>query len=124
MDRDCKVCKEKLHGRADQKFCSDHCRSYYHNSQMKNRRKQWRSVHTVIRKNREILQRLLQINKERLPFELLIRSGFHPNYMTFLDRSGDKDPIYWCYDHGYRLNKDNPVTIVNEKTWKSFKMGD
>ena len=115
MKRTCKVCQEELTGRSDQKFCSDHCRSYYHNARWRSRRKQWLFIHSAIRKNRDILERFSNSGGP-LSFDLLIKTGFNPGYLTYLDESKGSRPVFWTYDLGYQLNPDNTILIVKADT--------
>lgn len=45
---------------------------------------------------------------------MLVKFGFQPGYMTYLDRSDSSAPVFWCYDHGFIQVSDNCIEIVKD----------
>ena len=54
-ERKCLVCGEKLLGRIDQKYCSDHCRNAYNNLLNRDSKNLVRNINNKLRKNYRIL---------------------------------------------------------------------
>jgi predicted nucleic acid-binding Zn ribbon protein len=82
MEKNCRVCSEKLYGRTDQRFCSDHCRNKFHNQKRKQEYAFLRRVDQILRKNRSILKQLWEAGFEEVDWHHLLRLGFKPDYCT------------------------------------------
>jgi predicted nucleic acid-binding Zn ribbon protein len=115
MDRHCEECKRPLKGRKDQKFCSDYCRNTYNNRQNEDSNKYVRKVNNILRRNRRILGALLrnkEINKE---LQELAELGFNFRYFTNTLTDDDGNPLYFCYELGYKREGGIRCKII-EKT--------
>ena len=110
--RYCIECEEPIFGRLDKKFCSDQCRSMYHNKMKSDCTNFMRNVNNILRKNRRILLELNPTGKTKIHQSILSKKGFHFQYFTneFITKSGN---IYrFCYDQGYLQLKDEFVALV------------
>jgi len=58
VNKYCLLCNEKLSGRIDKKFCSDYCRTQYHNVRNKLSADLIRKINTILKRNRRILTEL------------------------------------------------------------------
>jgi hypothetical protein len=117
MKKDCLECRSPFIGRLDAKFCSDACRSAYHNRTNKELRAAIQQVNAILKKNRKILARLNEGGTARVKKEELIRSGFNFNYLTntFTTRKGK---VYkFCYDQGYLDSEGDFLTLVVKKDY-------
>lgn len=110
-ERVCLECGEPLHGRADQKFCSDACRTAYHNRQHTGRNLLIRKINAILRKNRNILEELNPDGKAKVDREKLVRKGFNFAYFTNTYTTRTGNTYYYCYDQGY-LELDNGLYFL------------
>jgi hypothetical protein len=115
----CLECGEIVKGRADKRFCTDQCRSQFNNKLNSDRVNLIRNVNFVLKKNRRIMEGILQNGAEVLKHKnikrsVLLNSGFDFRYMTHrhITRKGD---IYtYCYEFGYRELEENWFMIVRD----------
>lgn len=117
MSNQCVQCGIKFVGRKDKLYCSDYCRSAYHNSTKSDESAYVRSINKILRKNRQILESLLLSNKKKLAREKVLEEGFNFNYFTseYVTKSGK---VYrYCYEYGYVLLNDDKVNIVEKKEY-------
>ncbi len=99
--RGCLDCGELLRGRADKKFCSDHCRNSYNNRINKENNHYVRSVHSLLRRNRRILSDLYQEGKTRIHKDALFAMGYNFNFFTHVIESSSGTVCRYCYEYGY-----------------------
>lgn len=97
----CPECGKPLWGRADKKFCNDHCKSLFNNRTSILRLDRVKQINTILRRNRNILQnqlreQLIQVNLEELHIK-----GFDPRFYTHCVTHRNGKHIYYCYDVGY-----------------------
>jgi hypothetical protein len=59
----CACCGEALLGRVDKKFCDDHCRSSFNNSQQVGMNQKLKEINHFLKKNRMILCKILEEQK-------------------------------------------------------------
>ncbi len=111
-NRKCLECYEQLRGRADQKFCSDQCRSAYNNRQYLDTHNVINSVNRILRKNYVILSTLHSAGKISTSKIDLLKKGYRFDYFTCMSTTRSNKIAYYCYDHGIRENENNKVTIV------------
>ena len=81
-NRKCLECYEQLRGRADQKFCSDQCRSAYNNKQYIESHNVINSVNRILKKNYFILSALLSEGKVTTSKSDLQKKGYRFDYFT------------------------------------------
>lgn len=106
MRKKCAECGVMFTGRVDKKFCSDQCRTSYHNRISREDKKLIRDVNLILRKNRRILAELYEKGKKEITIEQLRDSGFRFGYFTSIDQTND-DIVHYCYDHGYSKPRRN-----------------
>ena len=84
-ERKCLVCGEKLLGRIDQKYCSDHCRNAYNNLLNRDSKNLVRNINNKLRKNYRILDSFpLKDGKTKTTKMRLLDKGFDFEYITNL----------------------------------------
>ncbi len=116
-DNCCLECQETFKGRADKKFCSDYCRTSYHNKQNAISNSYVRIINNILRKNRRILLKHNPQDKAKTSKSLLIREGFNFNYFTneYVSKAGK---VYrFCYDQGYLVLDNDLIVIVKKKDY-------
>jgi len=108
----CIICKTKISGRVDKKFCSDYCRSRYHNHQNADSSNFMRRINNILRKNRRILASLNPKGKAKASKTQLLDKGFKFNYYTnvYVTKAGKE--YKFCYDQGYLALANNQFAIV------------
>ncbi len=109
--RYCLECGEPLHGRADKKFCSDQCRTTYHNRLHAESNQYIRRINAILKKNRNILATLNPGGKAKVPKEKLLSHGYNFNYHTNIYETRSGSRYYFCYDMGY-LPLDNGMYFL------------
>lgn len=101
MKKSCIECGESFAGRADAKFCSDHCRSNYHNRAHGVKVPYVRQVNTILKKNRKILLELNPEGKAKVSKKDLEHRGFDFGYFTNIYNTKSGKTYYFCYEYGY-----------------------
>ena len=97
----CPECNEKIIGRADKKFCSDQCRTQYHNKISCHEIRKIRRINNVLRKNRKILSACLGESEYlRVSRERLLISGFDFEFHTQQLKLKKGKPWMIIYDYG------------------------
>jgi len=115
MERYCLECGAKLHGRMDQKFCSDQCRNTYNNRLNKDETAYMRNVNHALRKNRRILKELNPNGKAKVKKQTLLSKGFVFKYFTHVFKNKEGKIYYFCYEQGYLpLDHDFFALVVNK----------
>ena len=76
MQKQCPECGEKIVGRIDKKFCSDHCRNAFNNRVNKDSKNLIRNINNRLRKNWRILEELNPDHKTKTTRTKLIAKGF------------------------------------------------
>jgi predicted nucleic acid-binding Zn ribbon protein len=119
IEKRCLDCGSAFKGRKDKKFCSDQCRTVYHNRINSERDdiSYMRTVNNALRKNRRILHQLNADGKSRTSLEILQSKGFNLQYHTSTQCLRDGSRLYYCYEHGYKMIGHNVVMLVKKKGW-------
>ncbi|MES2690602.1 MAG: hypothetical protein V4658_09375 [Bacteroidota bacterium] len=112
--KNCLTCGNELHGRSDKKFCDDQCRTTY-NNRFKTESAQVKSINSILRKNRKILEGFLLPQKDKTTVNILLKklsaTGFNFTYSTHLLNTKNGNYTF-CYEYGYRMLDDGFVMIV------------
>jgi len=101
VKRSCRECGEKLNGRSDKIYCSDHCRTTYYNRVNGDSSKLIRDVNRILRKNRRILSALNPDGKTKVHKKELEMQGFNFNYFTSTYSTQKGNEYHFCYEQGY-----------------------
>jgi hypothetical protein len=114
----CLECEETLKGRIDKKFCSDNCRSAFHNREGGKISPMVKVIDHQLKKNREILRQLFsQIGSTRENNELFVSSeeiriyGFVFDFYTH-KRVFDRVEYLFCYDYGYNKVDEERIHLI------------
>ena len=111
-DRRCLKCLEQLKGRADQKFCSDQCRSAYNNLQYFESNNVIKAVNRILKKNHLILTTLNSEGKVTTTKSDLQKKGYRFEYFTSTSSTRGSRINYYCYDQGYREHESNKIVLI------------
>lgn len=111
MERLCLDCELPLKGRADQKFCGQHCRNNYNNGHKDPQQDPLKVINKILRKNREILKKLNPDGKTKISRQQLLATGFRLNYFTHQYQNKKGNTYHFCYEYGY-LSLDNEEYLL------------
>ncbi len=115
--RYCLECGEPLHGRADKKFCSDQCRTTYHNRLHAEANSYLRRINTILKKNRNILASLNPHGKAKVHKETLLSKGYNFNYHTNVYETRTGNRYIFCYDMGYLPLQEDMYFLVHRQEY-------
>ena len=114
MERFCLDCQLPLKGRADQKFCSQHCRNNYNNEHKNPLQDPVKAINKILRKNREILKKLNPDGKTKISKQQLLNRGFRFDYFTHLYQNKKGNTYHFCYEYGYLSLENEEYLLVTE----------
>ncbi len=112
--RTCKECGEQIRGRSDKLFCSDQCRTHWHNIRNRDKNLTVRNINNTLRRNRRILQSL-HAAKKKPSRSFMIGLGFQFDHFTGIQNTPDHS-IYLCYDYGFHESGNGLFTIIRIAT--------
>lgn len=115
MERKCLECHGTLVGRIDKKFCDDACRSNYNKSRESERLSYVRTVNSILKKNRKILEELNPGGKTKVAAKRLQRRGFDFTYFTHIYETSKGSQYRFCYEHGYLILPYDMVLLVKKR---------
>jgi predicted nucleic acid-binding Zn ribbon protein len=114
--KQCLHCTKKITGRTDKKFCSNHCRSSYHNILYGDRSNYMRRVNGLLMRNRKILSDLFELNRAgaTIPLSELYLKGFSTSHFTHQQKKSRSLLLTYCYDYGYHFTGKDTIKIVQQ----------
>lgn len=115
MEKECLECGEKIKGRTDKKFCSDHCRNSYHNKANKDSKNLIRNINNSLRRNHRILEELNPRGKTTVTRSKLLRNGFDFELFTSLYVTKTGNEYRYVYDQGYLKLEDQSYLLVKKE---------
>ena len=113
--RYCYVCDDEMHGRKDQRFCSDYCRARYHNKLHQGGTAFMRSIQYILRKNRYILMSFAKTDHATVIKKVLRDQGFRFEYHTHHCRSREGKTYFFCYDYGFADLGHGKVELIKKE---------
>ena len=111
--RSCCECGMQYFGRSDKKFCTDSCRSQFHNRKRQNEDDLTRLVNRLLYQNRKILREFQRQGRKVVHRDLLLRQGFTFNYYTNEQMTDSSEVYRYCYEQGYKVS-DNDFVALHE----------
>ena len=116
MEKKCLECGERIIGRVDKKFCSDHCRNAYNNKVNKDSKNLLRNINNRLRKNYRVLDSFpLTDGKTRTTRTRLMDKGFDFEFITNLYVTKKGTTYYFVYDLGYLPLENDQYMIVKRE---------
>ena len=82
----CLVCGEPLIGRIDKKFCSEQCKTHYHNQSPNKSEKIRRALNKILSKNQTILKKYNPEGKTTVRTEVLKSEGYNFTFFKYYRR--------------------------------------
>jgi hypothetical protein len=119
MHKKCIECGSPVIGRADKKFCTDSCRTSYHNRLNQKTNNYVRRINYALRRNRRILEKLHEHGLEKISRDDLAQEGFDFKYVTTVFRKNNAVPLCFCYEQGYQIQDNDVVELIsnNDIPW-------
>lgn len=111
MDKSCLECGDSFQGRIDKKFCSDLCRNAYNNKINSSSTIYVRSVNSILRKNRKILEELIPSQNSRASRNKLQQRGFNFSFHTHVQTT-QTGSSFFCYEYGYVPVENDHVMLL------------
>ena len=117
MDRQCQHCGQSFLGRSDKKYCSNQCRSAWHQSQQLQQEQSVQQIIKRLSRNRQLIKRLLSEGYSKVGRAYLLELDFSFHYYTHQYKTKGGNTYYFCFDAGYRLLPENKVLLV---LWQDY----
>ena len=118
--RFCLNCGLPVYGRADKKYCDDHCRNDFHNNKAVHDARLTRHVHKQLRKNYEILSEVLEAGVSEVPKDELLVYGFQVRTVTESDLREDGTMLYGVYDIQYFEKANRMIEVYRKSAMPSY----
>lgn len=119
-ERFCLNCKHIIKGRADKKFCNDHCRgTYNYQLNINGSTHLLRDINRTLKKNHSILKIFNANNRTRIWKRVLVSRGFNFDFYTSMRQEGKRKQYFFCYDIGYRMLNEDEVMLVKKEQFLS-----
>ena len=109
----CPVCDHSIVGRSDKKYCSDQCRNSF-NNERKSASKEFTIIYSILKKNREILEEMVEQRRKKTKKEKLLQQGFNFYYFTSID-TAKRGSQYFCFEYGYYPLENNYYALVKRQ---------
>jgi hypothetical protein len=116
MDRTCLECGDTFRGRVDKKYCSDLCRNSYNNKVNSTSNLFVRSVNSILRRNRKILEELIPEQTAKASKSKLQQRGFNFGYHTHVYTTQKGTSYYFCYEYGYLPLENDRLFLVKKES--------
>ena len=109
----CPNCRGLIIGRSDKRFCSDSCRTMFHNRIYRDRHGELTRIDRILKRNHSIIEKLYVTGKRKIQFTDLFGMGFNFDYITSLRENPDNGSsfILGCYDYTFVISHDGTVVI-------------
>ncbi len=110
----CACCGDTLLGRVDKKFCDDHCRSSFNNSQQVGLNQKLKEINHFLKKNRMILCKILEeqkVGSTQILNRKLQEMGFQFKYHTHIELTANGETCVCCYEFGIIPN-GNEIKVI------------
>ncbi|MFN8206441.1 MAG: hypothetical protein U0T82_03420 [Bacteroidales bacterium] len=123
MERLCPDCNSPIFGRRDRKFCSDACRTNYHNIRLREKMPLVRKVNTILLRNRKILESFLSHGKSTVSQSELLASGYSLFWNTGQSRSSGTPCVSLVYEYSLEELPDGQFKICrSDWLWNSLQI--
>lgn len=112
----CLECEEIIRGRSDKKFCSDSCRTSYHNRSNLDKPEVIKFIDFQLKRNRKILKKFYSQfadNKVEIPVKQFTHMGFAFDFYTHKETLQSNEFVF-CYEYGYNKIDENKVMLIKQ----------
>lgn len=115
--RSCRFCGRQVTGRVDKKFCDDNCRSSYNNKMRSHAAASIRTVNSILRHNRKVLNSVVHEDGEKY----MLRSnlddlGFNFDFFTQVQTLDDGSQVLLCYDYAWRPVDEIRIKVMRRNS--------
>lgn len=117
FEKGCLECGSSIKGRIDKKFCSDGCRSSYHNKLNFSSLRSIRYIDNHLKKNRRILMDCLnEQNTVQMQIELrkVLKKGFVFEFHTHVERMPNGTEYQFCYEFGFAQLNEHEIHLIKQ----------
>ena len=119
--RHCIECGKILSGRADQKYCSEYCRSAYHYTLSRDKQESlYVQIDKQLKLNRRILRNFNKAGKATVRKATLFAEGFDPKYFTHYWKNKKGQVYLFCYEYGFLSLSENGKEKYVLVTWQDY----
>ncbi|MBL0024306.1 MAG: hypothetical protein IPO98_04485 [Saprospiraceae bacterium] len=111
--RQCRLCKQPISGRADKIFCSATCKSQYHIKLNKVTMNASERIDKILHRNRSILFEIIGKNtsQKRIERQELDAKKFNWQYITHYHINTHNKLVNYIYDFSWMIFSDQKVLI-------------
>lgn len=103
-EKHCRECGTLITGRADKIFCSDMCRTSFHNREYRRKKREVAEVNSILTANRRILEQLSKQGITKLPLSDTRMQSFCTGLYTSVEQKGNRT-IFHCYEYSYVIKR-------------------
>ena len=115
----CVQCQQELRGRIDKRFCSDSCRTQYHNEANRTRNRRFNYVHRQLKRNYTILETFARKKQSQVHLRELWLLGFDTKKVTGVKLAKTGKITFELYDLTYRISDKNHIEFEKSSLTKS-----
>lgn len=107
------MCKSSIEGRRDKMYCSDRCKSDYHEKLKKVTNVATAKIDKILHRNRSSLLELMGKNgtQKKIPKLDLDNKKFNWTYITHVHLNSQGKEVRYVYDYSYIIFSDQEVLI-------------
>lgn len=111
--RQCRLCKQPISGRADKIFCSATCKSQYHIKLNKVTMNASERIDKILHRNRSIMLEVIgkSSTQKKVVKAILDSKKFHFGYITHYHINSQNKMVHYLYDFSYIVFSDQEVLI-------------
>ncbi|MBL0026463.1 MAG: hypothetical protein IPO98_16390 [Saprospiraceae bacterium] len=111
--RQCRLCKQPISGRADKIFCSATCKSQYHIKLNKVTMNASERIDKILPRNRSIMLEVMgkSSTQKKVVKAILDSKKFHFGYITHYHLNSQNKMVHYLYDFSYIVFSDQEVLI-------------
>jgi predicted nucleic acid-binding Zn ribbon protein len=113
----CKICSNQIVGRSDKKFCSVHCKNYYHTNLRRVTNLAVAQIDIILHRNRSILLELMGKHKTQIKTERIVldKKKFNFKYITHFQTNKQGKVYYYVYDFAWMEFSNDEILIVRRR---------
>lgn len=104
-------------GRIDKKFCSDGCRTNFHNKLNGKETQTIRFIDSKLKKNRKILMDCFieqNISSIQIEMKKILKQGFVFDFHTHIEMMPNGLEYQFCYEFGYSQLGENQIHLIKQ----------
>ena len=117
MKKQCEICKIKMTGRSDKRFCSLDCKNKFNNQIRSPKNDIILQIDAILHRNHHILALLYGESKSKkikIPRLVLSRTGFDFSHYTGTYQNSQNKTYHYVYDYAWMEFSSQEVLIVKK----------